>query len=140
MRLRVLDWLVCPVCGGELEVRNASSRPPVPSVEASAATGCNFRCHAPEPQRSNRSPGGPCDACYSSEIESALLVCTAGHSFPVRDGVPRLRIEDRIGTSESARGQALIVAASFEKEWSHFDYENDRTWHQAVEERCQLFL
>jgi 2-polyprenyl-3-methyl-5-hydroxy-6-metoxy-1,4-benzoquinol methylase/uncharacterized protein YbaR (Trm112 family) len=145
MKLRVLDWLVCPLCGNDLEVSDAEGDPPRPSREVAPETPCTYRCHGSEPERLRRADtGAPCASCYATEIDTATLVCSGGHAFAVRDGVPRLRVEDLLDASavsaRSAKGVALTVAASFEKEWSHFDYEKDRTWHQSVDVRCQLFL
>ena len=103
MKLRALDWLTCPVCGGSFQVQNAHK------------TG--------------------------DEILAGALICAKEHAFEIREGVPRLRLDQKLDRAPvDAQGDALTVAASFGAEWSHFDYENDRTWHQSVEERRQLFL
>jgi len=103
MKLRALDWLACPVCGGSFQVQNAQKN--------------------------------------GEEIFAGALVCEQQHAFSIRDGVPRLRLDQKLDHAPvEAKGDALTVAASFGAEWSHFDYENDRTWHQSVEERRQLFL
>ena len=103
MKLRALDWLACPVCGGDLEVKNAQKN--------------------------------------GEEIFAGALVCPKQHAFAIRDGVPRLRLDQKLDQAPvEAKGDSLSVAASFGAEWSHFDYDQDRTWHQSVEERRQLFL
>ena len=140
MKLKALDWLVCPVCGGEFEVENANGHPSRPSEEVSRPLSC-ARCHAPKPERSTHSPAVCCSVCYAVEIESGRLVCTGGHAFEIREGVPRLRLDQKLDASHApAQGDSLTVAASFSAEWSHFNYECDRTWHQGVQERCELFL
>jgi 2-polyprenyl-3-methyl-5-hydroxy-6-metoxy-1,4-benzoquinol methylase len=106
MKLRALDFLACPVCHGDFDLRNAAKA----SSEA-------------------------------SEIASGALVCPQGHAFEIKNGVPRLRLDQKLDKAPvQARGDSLSVAASFGAEWGHFDYEQDRTWHQSVDERRQLFL
>jgi SAM-dependent methyltransferase len=103
MKLRVLDWIACPVCGEDFELRATGRR--------------------------------------EDEITSGTLTCSHSHMFEIRDGLPRLRIDQKLDKAPAhAEGDPLSVAASFGAEWSHFDYERDRTWHQSVDERRQLFL
>ena len=111
MKLCVLDWLACPVCSQDFRLRN--------------------KVVAQRPANSNE----------PEEVVSGVLVCAQGHAFDIADGVPRLRLDQKLDKAPiAARGDALAVAASFGVEWSHFDYEEDRTWHQSVQERCELFL
>jgi len=105
MKMRVLDFLGCPACQSEFELRDAVTRP------------------------------------ADSEVISGALVCGGGHAFAIGAGIPRLRLDQKLDAAPvDAKGDALSVAASFGAEWSHFDYEQDRTWHQSVEDRRQLFL
>src|SRR5688500_17256129 len=98
MKLRALEWLACPVCNSNFELRN-----PAKSGE---------------------------------EIVSGALVCSQGHAFEIKDGLPRLRLDQKLDQAPvQVQGDPLSVAASFGAEWSHFDYDKDRTWHQSVEER-----
>jgi 2-polyprenyl-3-methyl-5-hydroxy-6-metoxy-1,4-benzoquinol methylase/uncharacterized protein YbaR (Trm112 family) len=140
MKLRVLDLLACPICGGNFELRDSSAITPVPSSEVSRPSACAI-CQAPASQRDGRVPGQPCASCYAQEIVAGVLVCSRGHVFGVSDGVPRLRLDQRLDkVPVPDKSSALSVAASFGAEWSQFDYEKDRTWHQGVQERCELFL
>jgi 2-polyprenyl-3-methyl-5-hydroxy-6-metoxy-1,4-benzoquinol methylase/uncharacterized protein YbaR (Trm112 family) len=140
MKLRVLDLLACPICGGDFELRDFSMTTPVASREVSKPSPCVI-CHGPPIQRDARAPGQPCVSCYGQEIVAGVLVCPQGHLFRISDGVPRLRRDQRLDKAPVlAKDSALSVAASFGAEWSHFDYEQDRTWHQDVQERCDLFL
>lgn len=85
--------------------------------------------------------GQPCASCYGQEIVAGVLICPQGHTFRISDGVPRLRLDQKLDkTPLHSSGETLSVAASFGAEWSHFDYEQDRTWHQNVQQRCELFL
>ena len=34
---------------------------------------------------------------------------------------------------------ALAIADSFGGEWEQFDYDKSRTWHETIEDRCNLF-
>jgi len=139
MKLRALDYLACPICIGDFELRDPASITPVSSNEASPPSAC-VTCRAPPAQRISRTPGQPCTFCYTQEIISGVLVCTQGHTFRISDGVPRLRLDQKLDKAPVRTNEnALSVAASFGAEWSHFDYEQ-RTWHQNVDERCELFL
>jgi 2-polyprenyl-3-methyl-5-hydroxy-6-metoxy-1,4-benzoquinol methylase len=85
--------------------------------------------------------GKPCASCYAADIITGLLVCPQRHSFNIADGVPRLRLDQKLDkASASAKQEALSIAASFGVEWSYFDYERDQTWGRSVQERCELFL
>ena len=140
MKLRVLDFLACPVCNGEFKLRNPWVVKPTASSECSQSRGC-ATCHAEGATRDARTPGQPCGSCYAEEIISGMLVCAQGHTFAIVDGVPRLRLDQKLGKSATeATRDAVAVAESFGAEWKHFDYEQDRTWYQNVQERCKLFL
>ena len=111
MKLRVLDWLACPVCNQDFQLRSKVVVQP------------------------KATPSAP------EEIVSGVLVCAQGHAFDIAVGVPRLRLDQKLDKAPiEAKGAALAVAASFGAEWSHFNYDKDRTWHQSLQERCELFL
>jgi 2-polyprenyl-3-methyl-5-hydroxy-6-metoxy-1,4-benzoquinol methylase len=97
MKPKVLAWLACPICRGELELEGADE---------------------------------------AGEISAGSLRCQNGHSFPVVRGVPRLLPGFQLASTEAARS----IHESFSREWSHFDYQADRTWGQTVEERRADFL
>jgi len=140
MKFRVLDFLACPICIGDFEPRNLSFIKSAESSEVSESSGCVI-CHAPAAQRYARAPGQPCKSCYADEIIGGVLVCPRGHAFGIVDGVPRLRLDQKLDKAPvEAKAAALSVAASFGAEWSHFDYEHDNTWTYSVQERCKLFL
>jgi SAM-dependent methyltransferase len=73
------------------------------------------------------------------EVEEGVLVCEGGHRFPIRDGVPLLRLEDQLEAATHT-GAATEIGESFGREWEHFSYEEDTTWTQSVDDRCELFL
>jgi SAM-dependent methyltransferase/uncharacterized protein YbaR (Trm112 family) len=72
----------------------------------------------------------------SDELMTGRLRCSQGHVFPVVRGVPRLLPGEQVTSPEAVRS----IHASFSREWSHFDYEEDRTWGQTVEKRRGDFL
>lgn len=140
MKFRALDWLACPVCQADFDVRNVNGATPTGSQEVADPPVCVV-CHGPVASRGARPPRQPCMACYGSEIISGTLACPQNHMFAIVDGLPRLRLDQKLDNATvAAEGDSLAVAASFGAEWSHFDYESDRTWHQSVQERCELFL
>lgn len=113
MKTRVLEWLVCPVDHGPLRIED-----PVAVGEGEAA-----------------------------DVVSGRLVCGCGHAFPIRDGVPRLRPDDLLadGSAEAEQirqraKEGQTIAASFGREWEHFDHDASRTWHETVEDRQRLFM
>ncbi len=63
-------------------------------------------------------------------------MCSGGHVFPVVRGVPRLLPNQQVASAEAGKS----IRESFSREWSHFDYDADRTWGQTVEERRADFL
>lgn len=139
MRPRVLDWLVCPLCGTELALSDPAVTTPAPSSEASEPSAC-YRCHALSPARQRTSRERNCADCYGTEVESGTLRCAGGHAFAITGGVPRLSLDARLGPATAQRsGAARTISASFSREWHHFRYD-DTTWGQNVGERCQLFL
>lgn len=140
MKFRTLDWLACPICQGDFSASNAMTGSSTASEEVSDPSVC-VTCHGPAASRGARRPGQPCADCYGSEIVAGTLVCPQNHMFAIVDGLPRLRLDQKLDKAPvAAAGDSLAVAASFGAEWSHFDYESDRTWHQSVQERCELFL
>ncbi len=79
-----------------------------------------------------------------TEIGSGVVRCASGHRFPIRAGVPRLLSFEELGGAvaidDRRSDDALAIGDSFGAEWEQFDYEKSRTWHETVEDRCQLFL
>jgi SAM-dependent methyltransferase len=72
----------------------------------------------------------------SGQADVGSVRCSEGHIFPVVRGVPRLLPSLQAESADGARS----IHESFSREWSHFDYESDRTWGQTVEERRADFL
>jgi SAM-dependent methyltransferase len=72
---------------------------------------------------------------FEDEIEEGRLSCAESHVFPIVRGVPRLLTSQQLAASGGA-----TIAESFSREWTHFDYDLDRTWGQTVEQRRLDFL
>jgi 2-polyprenyl-3-methyl-5-hydroxy-6-metoxy-1,4-benzoquinol methylase len=71
-----------------------------------------------------------------TEVSSGVLRCGSGHMYPIRNGVARLLESERFESSMAARS----IKESFSREWGHFDYEQDRTWGETVQQRRTDFL
>lgn len=71
-----------------------------------------------------------------TDVQRGAVMCASGHAFPVVAGVPRLLIDARLETTDDARS----IQESFSREWSHFDYDGDRTWGGTGEQRRDEFL
>lgn len=141
MKLRTLDWLACPVCGEEFSLQDAVTCEPRRGPETAPESTCTT-CHSlDDGERHNRPDGHACRSCYGTEVLSGSLKCRQGHVFRIRRGVPQLRIDQKLDRASVAiPGDTISVGASFGAEWSHFDYQQDRTWQWSVDERCELFL
>jgi 2-polyprenyl-3-methyl-5-hydroxy-6-metoxy-1,4-benzoquinol methylase len=75
-----------------------------------------------------------CPHCGSGLAERNVMVqCEEGHRFPIVNGVARLN-------GDGLTKDAQSIHDSFSREWSHFDYERDRTWGETVAERKRDFL
>ena len=142
MKLRVLDWLVCPVCGSDLHLHEAAGRPAVPAQEACPPSRCRTCRAAESDMHRGKVAENACAECYGLEIESGMIRCDKGHAFPILGGVPRFSLDalmENVPADSAGVKEALSIRASFSREWGHFTYD-DRTWAQHVQDRCQLAL
>jgi uncharacterized protein YbaR (Trm112 family) len=110
MKFRLLDWIVCPLCGTALECKATKSGPARAVQEASSPSVCGV-CRGPHP-----ACAAPCQDCYGLEVEDGELVCGQGHRFPLVAGVPILT-----PGAEAKSAESESIAASFGREWAHFD-------------------
>jgi len=100
----------------------------------------------------------------SHGVNSGILTCTCGVSYPIIDGVPRLLERGLAAFPQVAQGQSNheretdagvissiaaqgrsnddydYIRRSFSKEWGIFDYDTDKTWGWTLEERKKIFL
>jgi SAM-dependent methyltransferase/uncharacterized protein YbaR (Trm112 family) len=70
------------------------------------------------------------------DVVDSDVLCSDGHVFPVIRGVPRLLPSQQVSSGDAGKS----IRESFSREWSHYDYDADRTWGQTVEERRADFL
>jgi SAM-dependent methyltransferase len=112
MKRCVLNWIVCPVDGHAFELAEA--------VEVELGDG------------------------EERDVVSGRLICDNAHAFPIELGVPRLRLDDQIDASSQIDSEAAAdsrkIAASFGREWQHFDHDSSRTWHETLDDRQLLFV
>ena len=136
MKPRVLDWLICPICGGGLAFKRVEKAAPSrPSIERSEPSPCS-QCRAPSDAERRVSASGNCPACYTLEADTGVISCPEGHAFPIEEGVPRLLL-DREGESDAAKS----IRKTFSAQWAEYDHEaEDKTWGQTLDQRIGDFL
>ena len=145
MKYRLLDFLVCPDCGGELKA-TVFTKMQVALEGSLPDTKCRYSCWLKDSGKEK----SDCTNCYSHEIESGILVCSLGHIFPIVDYIPRMlpdafcgsesfikefgdllpleEIKGVIGGKET-RAFARIqknTQASFGYQWLRYDFQDDR--------------
>lgn len=131
MRLRMVDLLACPRCGGELRLRDAQAVRAPESTAGFNPTSCaTCRVDQSEDHRASGMVERDCAACYRLDVQTGTLECAAGHRFEIRDGVARLSYE--ASPAESIRN-------TYDTAWSNFQY-GDATWSKDTRERVKIFL
>lgn len=106
MKYRLLDLLVCPQCGGGLK---PAGRPEVlpcsPLESAGEETICAGYCaflDQPLPL-ARAEAAAECGECFRREWREGVLLCGAGHEYPIREGIPELLPAERdAGKSRTA--------------------------------------
>ena len=83
MKYRLLDFLACPDCGGELRATVFKEKK-VPCQVSAPAAKCLHSCWLKNSGKEMSS----CASCYTLEIEEGTLVCTRDHIFPIIDSIP----------------------------------------------------
>ena len=83
MRYRLLNFLVCPLCGRPLQltVFEEAQRARRAGVPAARCSPCFLAAQ-------DSSLDGCCDDCAQAEIIHGLLRCSCGRMFPIVHGVP----------------------------------------------------
>jgi 2-polyprenyl-3-methyl-5-hydroxy-6-metoxy-1,4-benzoquinol methylase len=145
MKYRLLDFLVCPDCGGELKA--TVFKEIQVALEGSISTSkCRHSCWLQDSGKEK----SDCTNCYSYEIESGILQCSLGHIVPIVDYIPRMlpdafcglesfikEFEDLLPLEEikavtggkEIRTFARIqknTQASFGYQWLRYDFQDDR--------------
>jgi SAM-dependent methyltransferase/uncharacterized protein YbaR (Trm112 family) len=89
MKYRLLDYLVCPECGGELSIsifKESRVETAVPHEIKRCSRRCAFRDYKNDPLDS----AADCARCITYEIEAGILSCSCPAVYPVADGIPRM--------------------------------------------------
>jgi SAM-dependent methyltransferase len=145
MKYRLLDFLVCPDCGGAL--KSTVFKEMQVALEGSVpAARCRHSCGLEDSGKEK----SDCASCYSYEIESGMLVCSLGHIFPIVDYIPRMlpdafcglenfinEFEDRLPFDKIRKvieGKEIKTFASIQKntqesfgyQWLRYDVQDDR--------------
>ncbi len=113
MKYRLLDYLVCPECGGELSIsifRESRVETAVPHAIKRCGLRCAFRDHRNNPSDSN----ADCARCMTYEIEAGILSCSCRTVYPVADGIPRMlhdALDELDSFSETYRNNILSTGA-----------------------------
>ena len=92
MKYRLLDYLQCPYCKGQLalQVFNSSNISYSDTEKLSDNNICPSGCKNPASEISrNDEAANHCKKCYETEIEAGLLTCGCGKAYPIVKGVPR---------------------------------------------------
>jgi uncharacterized protein YbaR (Trm112 family)/ubiquinone/menaquinone biosynthesis C-methylase UbiE len=87
MKYRLLNYLVCPECGGELKI-TAFKENRVQSVHTKEIKRCEQSCAFKEHKDS--ASVSDCALCVTYEIEAGMLSCNCKNVYPVADGIPRM--------------------------------------------------
>lgn len=87
MKYRMLNYLVCPACGGELML-TVFKENQVQAAGVCEVKRCEWRCAFGE--RRNSAPSTDCTLCITQETEAGMLSCSCGNVYPVADGIPRM--------------------------------------------------
>ena len=159
---RALDYLRCPVCLGTLRILEDREFGPSSFDPTDDPPGCGHYCGARGQER--RTPTeGPCDECWTQEIDLGLLECSRGHVFPVLRGIPRMdpgalvlhrelfegrrsdvgevarrALASLSGTASDGKDQFKATKRSFSMEWDLWQ-PGDQTWIWDLESRKKQF-
>jgi 2-polyprenyl-3-methyl-5-hydroxy-6-metoxy-1,4-benzoquinol methylase/uncharacterized protein YbaR (Trm112 family) len=145
MKKRLLDWILCPLCGERprLDVFQ-QAQVEIPSAVSSPA--CSFYCGRHGVARPEEiAPPPDCNSCFREEILEAALACACGLVYPVIDGIPRMIRNAReeypeffarhglAGVPRSSESPAGVPGGdrrsskSFGLQWTLYQ-EGDATW------------
>lgn len=109
MDLRLLNILVCPQCGKDLDLGKEKYKYQKKEKSLLCEKGC-FKTRLGE--------NLDCEECLSIEIEEGELKCTDCHErYPVRNGIPRLMQWGKLSEQERK------TQRSFGYEWQKFKYD-----------------
>ena len=113
MKYRLLEYLVCPECGGELSLsifKESRIKTAVPHEIKPCSRRCAFRNNNNNPSDSSTD----CARCMTFEIEAGMLSCSCRTVYPVAEGIPRM-IPDALGELEgfSETYKDVLISSGF---------------------------
>ena len=145
MKYRLLDFLVCPDCGGDLKATVFKEQQIAWAVNG-LAKKCRYSCWLKESGKEI----SDCARCYTLEIETGILGCTRNHVYPIIGHIPRMlpdafygldsfidEFKDRLPIGEIrtaiARKETRSFASmqkntqeSFGYQWLRYDFNDER--------------
>lgn len=89
MKYRLLDFLVCPDCGEELNL-NVFKEERVECSLPKVVKKCTHYCALKDSLEKGKSEGIDCKDCCCIEIKEGVLECKEDHIFPIADYIPRM--------------------------------------------------
>jgi len=89
MKYRLLDFLVCPHCGGTFTMKVLSEEKR-DQITVSSGVKCGSWCSFYGVSLNEDQGVIECGMCYRVEIRDGLLECSCGSLFPVVDYIPRI--------------------------------------------------
>ena len=152
MKYRLLDFLVCPDCSGELNL-NVFKEERVEYSSPMVVKACNHSCALKDYLRKGESEEIDCNDCCRFEIKEGVLQCKHDHIFPIVNYIPKMlpdafcdlemfldeykhllpmeRIKERVEGKEVGKFIRIQKSTreSFEYEWLRYDVnleEEDR--------------
>jgi len=89
MKYRLLDFLVCPDCGEELNLK-VFNEERIGCHWPAEVKGCHHSCSYKDCGKEEKISEIECNDCCQLEIKEGLLECKHDHIFPIIDYIPRM--------------------------------------------------
>lgn len=96
MKYKLLDYLICPDCGGALEIR-VFQEERVDQFIDEGVKACHHGCALKQKVRAKQNDDMDCQECFRFEIKEGVLVCEHEHTFPIVDCIPRMLPDAFVG-------------------------------------------
>ena len=127
MKYRLLDFIACPLCKGELQVEVVKEEEvALPFVFPSTKEPCKKRCYF----RVNN-----CELCLKSEIREGVLRCSCGQHYQIMECIPVLLPtpefttngdSPRVSKESETMPFILRTQKSFGYEWLRYESSSER--------------